>query len=88
MSDKGAPKVSGPGLAACCAAAADREILSTAAPNAPRQHDDRLPHSYPRDSMIKGCLFAARWSRVWCCCCCTSESCTKSVIAGASVSCT
>ena len=74
MSDEGAPntpKVSGPGLAACCAATADRQILSTAALNASRQHDDRLPHSWleanswehlaaegPRDSMIKGCLLA------------------------------
>ena len=58
MSDEGAPKVSGPGLAACCAATADRQILSTAAPNASRQHNDRLPHSCPRDSMIKGCLLA------------------------------
>ena len=61
MSDEGAPntpKVSCPGLAACCAATADRQILSTAALNASRQHDDRLPHSCPRDSMIKGCLLA------------------------------
>ena len=55
MSDEGAPdtpKVSGPGLAACCAATADRQILSTAAPNASRQHNDRLPHSCPRDSIV------------------------------------
>ena len=74
MSDEGAPntpKVSCPGLAACCAATADRQILSAAALNASRQHDDRLPHSWleanswehlaaegPRDSMIKGCLLA------------------------------
>ena len=57
--------------AACCVATADRQILSTAALNASRQHDDRLPHSWleanswehlaaegPRDSMIKGCLLA------------------------------
>ena len=61
MSDKGAPKVSGPGLAACCAAAADRQILSTAAPKAPRQHDVRLPHSYPRDSMIGGGTVNIAW---------------------------
>ena len=44
--------------AACSTATADRQILSTAALNASRQHDDRLPHSCPRDSMIKGCLLA------------------------------